>query len=207
MDTNQSGQKLNWVQLLRQLPNRYQVSFTQMLKTASGISRGIYYFAIIFMLGLLYRLFFRLEELDRFVLPLSEIDILPLTKAAPNLFHLLLGFEMIFGLILAYTFWNLEQFIKSIDPLRPFSNSKSKKFIGRVAWMAQAFFVAKVLFRITVMQGPHEFLLSQTSELIGFGTNEYFFPFNYLILAYFVSIFSQIFKRGITIHNELEEVI
>ncbi|MHB1277903.1 MAG: hypothetical protein ACYC1Q_05855 [Bacteroidia bacterium] len=210
MNTPSPRNNLNWFQRLSQLPDRFQISFSQMLKNASSISRVITGFSLLYALGLLYILLVDITERNTFFLSISGIDIMPLYSTAQFIFYALAGIEFVYALIIVTAFWSLDKFIKSIDPKKPFANQKSKNHISRVAWMSQGFFIANLLFRIIKSQAPSEFwLLSirDQSTFAIFQNTNFLFPFNYLILAFFVSIFARIFKQGISINSELEQVI
>lgn len=207
---NMLNQKSNWVSRLVNFKSHYRVNFTKSLKSASGISRVIALFSAAFVLGIAYKLIFQLNEATSFNLPLSGMDIMPLHHLDRTLFYSLTSIEMGYGIIIVLGFWNLDRFLKSIDAENPFANSKSKIYIGRVATMAQVYFVAKFVFKLVLMQAPDAFtqqLLTDRTSFTIFDNTGLLFPFNYLILAYFVSIFSQLFKRGIAMNEELEEVI
>lgn len=204
------SQSSNWLTRLVNWKSHYRVNFSHSLKSASGISRVIAGFSAIFVVAILYKLIYQLSEKTTFNLPLTGIDLLPLYRMDSTIFYSLVGIEMAYGIIIALGFWNLYLFLKSIDAENPFANSKSKIYIGRVATMAQAYFLAKFVFKLVLMQAPDTFtqqLLNESTGDMIFRNTGFLFPFNFLILAYFVSIFSQLFKRGIAMNEELEEVI
>ncbi len=210
METKEARRSTNWLKRLVNLKSRYRLRFSYSLKTASDISRVIAIFSAVYAFSLVYELFFQMTHLASFHLSISDIDIFPFYQSNGAVFYSLLSLELAYALIATAGFWNLNLFLKSIDAQRPFANLNSKKYISRVAYMAQAFFLAKLLFLLIRMQTPDLLVQQPVSDKTGFFiflNTSFLFPFNYLILAYFTSIFSQLFKRGIVISDELKDVI
>lgn len=214
MDTNQSGQKLNWFQRMRSWLNGYQINFAYMLKNAAGISKFLSFYGIWALLSYVYFLFFARETISNnfFLNYVSATDLLPIKEYSLVLFNSLIAIEFLQLILHSVGFWYLYRFIKSLDPVNPFNNPKSKANISKVAWIIQGFFLLKIIFPLVFQQIPPEILSATTrsaysNELVMSRFPGHFVNFYYIIIMFFTAIFSQIFKRGINIHNELEEVI
>jgi len=186
-----------WVERFR-LNSFFNISPEKAIDSLKAISKIIFVFIFIFMATWFFKLY-NIEDTTtkHFRLIISNTDILPLYKADLTTFIFLVVYEFLKMITMAFTFFFFIKFLNSLDINDPFKNNVSADHLNKVAVLSIVFFM------VDAINSMHWIWF----DIFPDKTTIQIFHFEYLFLAYFINVFSVVFKRGVDLNNEIDLVI